>query len=152
MTHKSRILHLCSSVFICGQFALAAAAQAEVTVKDAWVRGTVPAQTVTGAFMTLTSSEEAKIVGASSPAAKKTEIHTSMMMNGVNMMHSVEAIPMPAGKPVELKSGGYHVMLMDLVKPVKAGDIVPITFTIEGKDGKRTQLEVKATVRPLGTR
>jgi periplasmic copper chaperone A len=127
-------------------------AHAEVTVKDAWVRGTVPAQTVTGAFMTLTSSEEAKIVGASSPAAKKTEIHTSMMMSGVNMMHSVDSIPLPAGKPVELKSGSYHVMLMDLVKPVKPGEIVPITFTIEGKDGKRTQLEVKAAVRPLGSR
>ena len=132
-------------------FAASTLAHAEVTVKDAWVRATVPAQTVTGAFMTLTSSEEARIVGASSPAAKKTEIHTSMMMNGVNMMSSVETIPMPAGKPVEMKSGGYHVMLMDLVKPVKAGDIVPITFTIVGKDGKRTQLEVKATVKPLGT-
>jgi hypothetical protein len=51
-----------------------------------------------------------------------------------------------------MKSGGYHVMLMELVKPVKAGDVVPITFTIEGKDGKRTQLEVKATARPIGAR
>ena len=152
MSTKLKRLHLCSSVFICGSLAFPMASHAEVTVKDAWVRATVPAQTVTGAFMTLTSSEEAKIVAVSSPAAKKAEIHTSMMMNGVNMMHSVDAIPMPAGKPVELKSGGYHVMLMDVVKPVKAGDIVPLTFTIEGKDGKRTPFEVKATVRPLGTR
>ena len=139
-----------SSVFICGSFALSA--HAEVTAKDAWVRGTVPAQTMTGAFMTLTSTEDAKIVGASSPIAKKTEIHTSMMMNNVNQMHSVSSIPMKAGVPVEMKSGGYHVMLMDLVKPANAGDVVPIVFTIEGKDGKRTQVEVKAQVRPLGSR
>ena len=132
--------------------AASAIANAEVTAKDAWVRGTVPAQKTTGAFMTLTSTEDVKIVAASSPVAKKTEIHTSMMMNGVNMMHAADAIPMAAGKPLELKSGGYHVMLMDLVKPVKAGDVIPITFTIEGKDGKRTQLEVKATARPLGSR
>jgi periplasmic copper chaperone A len=127
-------------------------ASAEVTVKDAWVRGTVAAQKVTGAFMTITSTEEAKIVAASSPVAKKTEIHTSMMMSGVNMMHSVDAIPLPAGRPVELKAGGYHVMLMELERQVKPGETVPITFTIVGKDGKRTQLEVKAPVRPIGSR
>ena len=125
-------------------------AHAEVTAKDAWVRGTVPAQKITGAFMTLTSTEDAKIVGASSPAAKKAEIHSSMMMGGVNHMHAIDAIALPAGKPVELKPGGNHVMLMDLARQVKPGDVVPIVFTIEGRDGKRTQFEVKATARPLG--
>jgi copper(I)-binding protein len=128
------------------------AANGEVTAKGAWVRGTVPAQKMTGAFMTLTSSEDAKVVGAATPVAKKTELHTSMMMGGVNHMHGVDAIPLPAGKPVELKAGSYHVMLMQLTRQMKPGETVPITFTIEGKDGKRTQLEVKAEVRPLGSR
>ena len=127
-------------------------AHAEVTAKDAWVRGTVPSQKTTGAFMTLTSTEDVKIVAASSPVAKKAEIHTSMMMNGVNMMHSTDSVALPAGKPVEFKNGGYHVMLMDLVKPVIPGQTVPITFTVVGKDGKSTQVEVKAEVRPLGAR
>ena len=125
---------------------------AEVTAKDAWVRGTVPAQKITGAFMTLTSTEDAKIVGARSPIAKKAEIHASMMMGGVNHMHAIDAIALPAGKPVELKPGGNHVMLMDLTRQVLPGESVPIVFTIEGKDGKRTQVEVKAQVRPLGSR
>ena len=112
----------------------------------------MPAQKITGAFMTLTSTEDAKIVAATSPVAKKTEIHTSMMMGGVNHMHSVDAIPLPAGKPVELKAGGYHVMLMDLTRQMKPGETVPIVFTVEGKNGKRTQVEVKAEVRPLGGR
>jgi copper(I)-binding protein len=63
-TWKIRTNHLCSSVFICGFLLLASAAHAEVTVKDAWVRGTVPAQKSTGAFATLTSTEDAKLVGA----------------------------------------------------------------------------------------
>lgn len=124
-------------------------AHAEVTVKDAWVRGTVPAQTTTGAFMTLTSTAEARLVGAASPVAKMVEIHESMMHGGTAQMHEVQVVALPAGKAVELKPGGHHVMLMGLARPLKPGDTVPITLTIEEK-GKRTKLEVKASVRPLG--
>jgi copper(I)-binding protein len=130
----------------------ALAAQAEVTVKDAWVRGTVPAQTSTGAFMTLTSTVDAKVLRASSPVAKTVEIHESMMHGGVNHMHAVDAVALPAGKPVSLKPGGYHVMLMGLAKPLTPGATVPLTLTIEEKGGKRTQLEVKAEVRPISAR
>lgn len=125
---------------------------AEVTAKDAWVRGTVPAQTSTGAFVTLTSTVDAKVVGAASPAAKMVEIHESMVMGGVNHMHEVESVALPAGKAVHLKPGGHHVMLMGLAKPLEAGETVLLTFTIEEKGGKRTRLEVKAEVRPLGGR
>lgn len=124
-------------------------AHAEVTVKDAWVRGTVPAQTATGAFMTLTSSTEAKLVAVASPVAKAVEIHESMMHGGNAQMHEVAAVALPAGKPIELKPGGHHVMLMGLAKPLKPGDTVPLTLTIEEK-GKRSKVEVKAAVRPLG--
>jgi periplasmic copper chaperone A len=129
----------------------AAPCHAEVTAKDAWVRGTVPAQKSTGAFVTLTSTTDAKVVGVSSPIAKAVEIHESMTMGGVNHMHEVESVALPAGRAVQLKPGGHHVMLMGLAKPLKAGESVPLTFTIEEKGGKRrTRLEVKAEVRPLG--
>ena len=124
-------------------------AAAEVTVKDAWVRGTVPAQTTTGAFMTITSTGDAKLVGVSSTAAKMVEIHESMMHGATAQMHEVQAVALPAGKPVSLKPGGHHVMLMGLAGPLKPGDTVPLTLTIEEK-GKRSTLEVKAAVRPLG--
>jgi len=149
-------LYPCSAVF--QRFAVALClfactlAHAEVTAKDAWVRGTVPAQTSTGAFMTLTSTVDAKVLSASSPAAKTVEIHESMTHGGVSHMHAVDAVALPAGKPVELKPGGHHVMLMGLAKPLKAGERVPITFTIEEKGGKRIQLQVDAEVRPLGSR
>jgi copper(I)-binding protein len=124
-------------------------AVAGVTVKDAWVRGTVPGQDTTGAFMTVTSSEDAKLVEASSPIAKMTEIHQTMLMNGVNHMHPVEGIALPAGKAVKLESGGYHMMLMGLSKPVGAGQKVPITLVVETK-GRKSRVEVQADVRPLG--
>jgi periplasmic copper chaperone A len=65
-------------------------------------------------------------------------------------MRAIDDIPLPAGKTVELKPGGYHVMLMELVKPLKAGDKVPITLTIVGK-GKTTKVEVAAEVRAPGS-
>ena len=129
---------------------LSLGALAEVTVKDAWVRGTVPAQKSTGAFLTITSSEDAKLLGASSKIAKTVEIHESGMKGDVMHMHAVDFVPLPAGKAVELKPGGYHVMMMGLTGRVKEGDKVPLTLIVEDGKGKRTRVEVQAAVRPLG--
>src|SRR5215212_7337342 len=103
--------YLCSSVFICGSAFLSSGAAAEVTVKDAWVRGTVAAQKTTGAFMTITSTGDAKVVEVRSPIAKDAEIHQSMLHDGVAQMHAAGSLALPAGKAVQLKPGGYHVML-----------------------------------------
>ena len=126
---------------------LALPALAQVTVTEAWVRGTVPAQKATGAFMKLKSADEAKLVGAASPAAKIVEVHEMSMKDNVMQMRAVDAIALPAGKLVELKPGGYHVMFVDLVKPLEKGASVPITLTFVGKDGKKVTQEVKAEVR-----
>ncbi len=124
-------------------------AQTQVTVKEAWVRATAAQQKATGAFMTLTAASEARLVAAQSPAAGTVEIHESKTENNVMKMRAVNAVALPAGKPVELKPGGFHVMLMDLKAPAKEGESIALTLTIEGKDGKREQVEVKAQVRAL---
>jgi copper(I)-binding protein len=139
-----------SSAFIGGCIGLCLNASAAVTATDAWVRGTVPAQKITGAFLTLESSEDAKVVGVSSPAAKTAEIHESGMDHGTMRMKAVDSVALPAGKRIELKPGGYHVMLVDLTRPLAAGDMVPLTFTVEDSRGKRSTFEVKAEVRALG--
>jgi copper(I)-binding protein len=122
---------------------------AQVTVKDPWVRATVPAQKSTGAFMQLTAAQDLRLVQASSPAAGVVEVHEMRMENNVMKMSAVEGIALPAGKTVNLASGGYHVMLMDLKAQVKEGDTVPITLVVEDKNKKRQNVEVKATVRSL---
>lgn len=128
---------------------LALAAQAQTTVKDPWVRGTVATQKASGAFMRITSAGGGKLVAASSPVAGVVEVHEMMMDGNVMKMRAVPSLELPAGKTVELKPGGYHVMLMDLKQQLKAGETVPLTLTIEGKDGKREMLEVKAPIKPL---
>ncbi len=128
---------------------LSAAAQAQTTIKDAWVRGTVPQQKASGAFMHITSAPGGKLVSVSTPVAGVAEIHEMSMQGDTMRMRAVPSLELPAGKAVELKPGGFHVMLMDLKATLKAGESVPLTLVVEGKDGKRETLEVKAAVRAL---
>lgn len=74
-----------------------------------------------------------------------------MKMDGnIMKMRAVPALDLPAGKAVDLKPGGYHVMLLDLKAPLKAGDTVALTLVIEGQGGQRETLTVKAPVKALG--
>ena len=127
----------------------AAPAAAQITVKEPWVRATVAAQKATGAFMQISSVSDAKLVEAKSPAASIVEIHEMKMDNNVMKMRAVSEVALPAGKTVELKPGGYHVMMMDLKAQVKEGDTVPLTLVFEGKDKKRETVEVKAMAKSL---
>ena len=127
-----------------------AAVSAQTTVKDAWVRGTVAPQKATGAFMQITSAQGGKLVSAQSPLAGVTEVHEMAMDGNVMKMRAVSALDLPAGKAVDLKPGGYHVMLMDLKQPLKEGESVPLTLVVEGKDGKRETLELKVPVKAAG--
>lgn len=125
------------------------AALAQVQVTDPWVRGTVPGQHATGAFMKLVAAVDTALVQASSPAAEIVEIHQSTMEGTLMKMRSVERVPLRAGKGIDLEPGGYHLMLMSLRQPAHAGDVVLITLTFEDASGRRSTLEVKATVAPL---
>jgi copper(I)-binding protein len=122
---------------------------AQVTVKDPWVRATVSAQKATGAFMQITSAQDARLVEAKSPVAGVVEVHEMVMEKDVMKMRAIKGLDLPAGKTVELKPGGYHVMLMDLKEQMKEGATVPVTLVIEGKDKKRSTVEIKAPVKPL---
>jgi copper(I)-binding protein len=125
------------------------AAVAEVTAKDAWIRGTVPAQRTTGAYLTLTSTEPVKLVAVATPAAQRVEMHEMAMNGGVMQMRALDFIALPAKRPVVLGPGAQHLMLIELGQPLAAGAKVPLRLTLETGDGKRTTLEVSAEVRPL---
>jgi copper(I)-binding protein len=69
--------------------------------------------------------------------------------NVMKMRAVAGGLDLPAGKTVELKPGGYHVMLMDLKQQLKEGDSVPVTLVFEGKDGRKESVELKAPVKAL---
>lgn len=137
------------SVALAGLLSVGVAAAADLEVANPWVRGTVPAQKATGAFMQLSSKGGVSLVGVASPAAKIVELHEMVMDNNVMKMRPVPRLEVAAGKVLELKPGSYHVMLIDLNKPLSKGEIVPITLQVEGKDKKVEAVEVKAEVREL---
>lgn len=133
------------TVLVAGQ------ALAQTTVKEAWVRGTVAQQRATGAFMQISSVQGARLISASSAAAGVVEIHEmSMDGNTMRMRALPQGLALPAGKTVALEPGGYHMMMMDLLAPLRAGDAVDLKLLIEAADGQRSTLVVKAVVRAMG--
>jgi len=128
----------------------AAAASAQTTVKDAWIRGTVAQQKATGMFAQISSAQGGRLVGASSPVAGVVEVHEMAMEGNVMKMRALaDGLALPAGQTVELKPGGYHVMLMDLKQPLEAGSTVPVTLVFEGADKKRESVELQVPVKAM---
>jgi hypothetical protein len=142
-----RVLQACG-ILCCALWAASAPAQ-PVEVKDAWIRGTVAGQKATGAFMDLTSRSPARLVAAASPAAGVVEIHSMRMESGVMKMFAVDGIDLPANRTVKLAPGGYHVMLLDLKRTLKAGERVPLRLTFELSGKKRETVELEVEVRPV---
>jgi copper(I)-binding protein len=126
--------------------AISAYAQ-NVTVTDAWARATVQGQKATGAFMKITAKDNAKLVGASSPVAGVVEVHEMKMDKDIMKMAALpNGLDLPAGKAVELKPGGYHVMLMDLKAPLAKDTTIPLTLTVQDAKGVKSTVELKLLV------
>lgn len=146
MKYKTRLLALAASLLVSSL----TAAQT-VAITNPWVRATVQGQKATGAFMTVTSKENAKLVAVSSPVAGIVEIHEMKMDKDVMKMAALPSgLDLPAGKPVDLKPGGYHIMLMDLKLPLNKDVVVPLTLTFQDYAGKKSQqvLQVPVTTMP----
>ena len=128
----------------------AAQAWAEnVVVSDASARATAPGQESAAIRFSITSKKEARLVAIVSPIAGAVEIHSMTHDNGVMKMRAIEFLPLPAGKMVKLGASGNHVMLLNLKNPLKAGESVPLTITVEFADKRKEKLNVSAEVKPL---
>lgn len=125
---------------------LALAQPAPVAVQGGWARSVLQGQASSGAYMTFHAREPLTLVGAESPAAGIIEIHQMKMEGDVMKMRAVDTLELPAGKPVELKPGGYHFMLMDLKAAFRAGMQVPMTLQFRDAQGKRRELKVSLPV------
>jgi copper(I)-binding protein len=116
-----------------------------IFVSNAWVQAMPPSQKITAAYMVIAnnSTKQAVLMSASSPMADATEIHQMSQINGMMNMNMVSHVRIPALGKVELKQGGYHLMLINLKKPVNKGDMVEITLHFQ--DG--SHIMVKAVVK-----
>ena len=143
-SQTARALSLASSVTLLSMAALAQTAP--VKVEGAWARAMVQGQQSTGAFMSLTAKEALALVGVSSPIAGVAEVHEMKMEGDIMKMRAVPTLDLPAGKKVDFKPGGYHVMLMDLKTPLALGSTVPVTLTFKDAKGVQSKLALKLPV------
>jgi copper(I)-binding protein len=119
---------------------------APVAVEGAWARSAIPQQGSTGAYMTLTAREPLTLVGAETPAAGIVEIHEMRMEGDVMKMRAADTLPLVPDKPLELKPGGFHFMLMDLQTVFKAGSQIRMTLRFVDAKGAPKKVAVSVPV------
>ena len=127
----------------------AEATAGRIAVERAWSRETAPGQDAGGAFLTIVNPGSApdRLIGGTTPIAGDVQIHAVDMTGGVMRMRRLaDGLEVPAGGPVTLEPGGYHIMLMDLQRPLARGDAVPLTLEFE----KAGRIEVELAVQPIG--
>ena len=130
MQFRQILLTLCASIALSVP-AAAAEGERSVKVANAWLRAPAPGQKTAAAYAEVTSAHNAALVGAGSPAASRVEMHSSSVEGGVMRMRALPRIDLPSGQTVKLAPGGLHLMLIDLKQSLKAGDIVPLTLSIQ---------------------
>jgi periplasmic copper chaperone A len=114
-----------------------------------WARATPKGASVAGGYLKITNNGTTpdRLIGGSTDAAKKFEIHEMSMDGGVMKMRELpDGLVIPPGATVELKPGSYHVMMTGIAKPLMKGDHVKASLTFE-KAGK---VEVEFYVEAVG--
>lgn len=118
-----------------------------LNVQNAWARATVQGQKATGAFMQITAPAATTLIGVSTPVAGVAEIHEMKMDGDVMRMRPLpKGLELPAGKAVQLKPGGYHLMLMDLKLPLQKDTTIPITLTLRDSKGVQSTQDLRVPV------
>jgi copper(I)-binding protein len=135
-----------------GQSAMAGSATfklGDLTVTSPWTRATPGGAKIAGGYLKITNNGAGsdRFVGATSDATDRVEIHEMSMSDGVMKMRPLpNGLEIKPGETVELKSGGYHLMFMDLKQPLKQGDTLKATLKFE----KAGSLDVNFNVNALG--
>ncbi|MGO1080297.1 copper chaperone PCu(A)C [Inquilinus sp. CA228] len=121
-----------------------------IEVIHPWVRATPPAAKVGGGYAEIRNdgSEPDRLVSATAEVAGRVEIHQMGLKDGIMTMRPVEGgVPVPADGTAALAPGGYHLMLMELKRPLKAGESFAGTMTFE----KAGTVPVTFDVQPIGS-
>ncbi len=105
----------------------------DVMIHDGWARASIGSAPNSAAYMTLMTHGDAadKLVGVKTPIAETAELHNHVMEGDIARMREVEAIEVKPGEMATLEPGGFHVMLIGLKGPLKAGEVLPLTLTFE---------------------
>jgi hypothetical protein len=137
------------AVILLACVAMSQAIAGEVKTSSAWARETAPGQEVGMAAVKVTSARDARIVGVSSTASNTAELHTMVVEDGMMKMRQVDFFELKANQELVLGPGGNHLMLIGLKKPLKVGNTVALTLTVEFADKRKELIEIKAEVKSM---
>jgi periplasmic copper chaperone A len=118
-----------------------------IEVAGAWVRATVPGQPATAAYLRVTSDTDLELVGASSPAAKSCEVHETTQDGDVMRMRAIARLRLLAHEPLVFEELHRHLMLLDLARPLRAGEHIELTLTFADAKAARHSIHVELPVR-----
>jgi periplasmic copper chaperone A len=128
--------------------AAAAQTQAAPKVEAAWARPTVNGQAGGGGFLKITGTTQPdRLLSISAKVSKAVELHSMEMEGNIMRMRQIDAIDIPAGKTIELKPGGLHVMFVGLTQTLKNGATIPLTLKFE--KGGEVKVDMKV-MNPAG--
>jgi len=143
------LLHVVTTALLIAATSFAFAQNASIQVEHPWSRATPTGASTGAVYLTITnnSHDTDRLLGGSSDVAGKLQIHEMKVVNGTMEMREVSGgLPVPAGGSVVLKPGSYHIMLIGLNKPLKAGETIPLTLDFE-KAGK---VSITVPIRAMG--
>ena len=127
-------------------------APGNVSVSAAWARATPPGMTVAAVYLTVTAGSQAdRLIGAATPRAAMAQIHVVSETAGMTRMRPAAGVEIPAHSSVALAPQGTHIMLMDLPRPLVAGERVPLTLQFEraGKFGVEVAVHAPDAAPPV---
>jgi hypothetical protein len=137
----------CAAALLLGLLAGMAHAVELVRVIEPWAKATVPGQKVGGVYMQIVARESLRLTAVKTAAAETAEVHQMKMEKGMMRMRAVPFLELPAGKPVKLEPGGYHVMLFDLKQSLVTGQKLKLELTFEDAAKRQHRVLVEAMVR-----
>ena len=143
---SSTLAHLALAAICAGPASAQQVKIGDLVLDHAWARATPGGAKVGGGYLTIENKGATpdKLIGGSSPAAAKVEVHEMAMNNGVMTMRPVKGgLSIPPGQSVTLMPGGYHIMLMELKAPLKKGDKVPVTLAFEKAGEVKVTLDIQ---------
>ncbi|SET78932.1 copper chaperone PCu(A)C [Thalassotalea agarivorans] len=119
--------------------------QGQVSVKNPYVRESIPGTQITSAYMQITNTtdKDYQLVGATANISPRIEIHEHYQENDVMKMRQVLALPLPANGEITMKQGGFHLMIFDIVKPVKQGQKILLTLHFTDHDDITIEVPVQ---------
>ena len=115
---------------------------AQIKIEGAWARPTVKGQQGGGGYMAVTSATGDRLLGGSTTLSQRFELHTMSMKGDVMEMRQMEAVDLPAGKKIEFKPGGMHLMFSGLKQPLALGSKVPVTLKFEKAGDVKVEFEI----------